>query len=154
MIPIAFAVSVHPRSLGRSKEHLHLLGFEDRVEGTGVLTVAIAKDKAQRLDTAAQVAGEVTSLLGRPLRGGVRSDTGDVELAGAMFEERQRVQPSAGDRVHVEEVRSDDPVGLSGEELAPAWTGAARSRVDTTPWRVRFDPPDAVQGLRLIRTQF
>lgn len=126
----SFAVSIHPRSLGRIEEHLDLLGFEDCVEGAGVLAVAIAKDETQRLDTTAQVAGEITSLPGHPLRGGVRSDAGDVKLAGAMLEERQRRQPSAGDPVHVEEVRGDDPLALGREELAPAWTGAAWSGVD------------------------
>jgi hypothetical protein len=40
--------------------------------------------------TAAQIASEVTGLLGRPLRGWVRSDAGDVELTGVMLEERAR----------------------------------------------------------------
>jgi hypothetical protein len=68
---------------------------------------------------AAQLAGEITSLLGRPLRGGVRGDAGDVELAGAMFEECQCVQAPASDRVHMEEVRGDDPVPLPTRSSRP-----------------------------------
>ncbi|XIF73698.1 hypothetical protein Q4V65_01945 [Kutzneria buriramensis] len=141
----SLAVGNHARSLRRTEQHLHLVCFEDSVEGGGVLAVSVAEEEAEGLDTAIQVVGEVMGLLGRPLRGRVRGDAGDVERADVMLEERQRVQPSAGDRVHMEEVRSDDPLGLGGEELTPTGAGAARSGVDTgciqdLPDRRRCDP--------------
>jgi hypothetical protein len=126
----SFAVRIHARSPRRAEQHFHLFSREDSVESAGVFAVAIAQDKPQRLDTAAQPTGEVTGLLGRPLRGGMRRDAGDVELASAMLEECQRVQSPAGDRVHVEEVCGDDPLGLGGEELTPTRAGAARGWVD------------------------
>lgn len=102
------------------EEHLELLGFEDCVEGAGVLAVAIAKGQSAATRHGGPDRRRGYELAGSPLRGGVRSDAGDAELAGAMLKERQRIQPSAGDRVHVEEVRGDDPFSLGGEELAPA----------------------------------
>jgi hypothetical protein len=122
-------VGIHARRLGRTEQHLHLLGCEDSVEGGGVLAVAVAEEDAEGLDAAAQVVGHVASLLGDPLRCGVRGEADDVELACSMLEERQCVQPSASDRVHMEEVRGDDSLGLGSEELAPGGAGAARRRV-------------------------
>lgn len=126
----ALAVGVHPRRLRRAEQYLHLLHFEDGVEGAGVLAVAVAKGEAQGLDAGAEIRGEVAGLLGRPLCGGVGGDTGDVESAGTVLEEHQRVQAPAGHGVHVEEDRSDDPLRLQGEELSPARTGATRGRDD------------------------
>lgn len=76
-----FAVRIHAWSRRCTEQHLHLLRREDSVEGAGVLAVPVAQDEAQRLDTAAQVAGEVAGLLGRPLRGRVRGDAADVQPA-------------------------------------------------------------------------
>jgi hypothetical protein len=126
----ALAVGVHARRLGCTLQHIDAFSLEDGVEGVGVLAVAVAKQESERFDARSEVGGEVSSLLGRPLSGGVRSDAGDVEPAGAMFQERQRVQPSTGDRVDVEEVRRDDPIGLGGEELPPARAVATRGRID------------------------
>ena len=83
-----------------------------------------------------QVAGQVTGLPGHPLCGRVRRDADDVKLAGAMLEERQYVQPCAGDRVQMEEVRGDDSLGLSGKKLAPGGASTARSRVDASAFRI------------------
>ncbi|WP_345029397.1 hypothetical protein [Kutzneria kofuensis] len=84
----SLAVGIHARRLRHAEQRLHLLGCENSVEGNGVLAVPVAEEEAQRLDTAAQVADEVASLLNRPLRGRVRGDAGDMELAGVMLKER------------------------------------------------------------------
>ncbi|MEV6056974.1 hypothetical protein [Streptomyces sp. NPDC052107] len=41
------AVRVHPRGLWRAEQHLHVLGFEDGVEGLVVLGVAVAQRETQ-----------------------------------------------------------------------------------------------------------
>ncbi|WP_434444405.1 hypothetical protein [Lentzea sp. E54] len=52
----SFAVGIHARRLGRAEQHLHLVCFEDGVEGSGVLAVAVAQEEAEGLDTAVQIA--------------------------------------------------------------------------------------------------
>lgn len=37
----SLATGVHARSLGRAEQHVHLLAFEDSVEGGGALAVAV-----------------------------------------------------------------------------------------------------------------
>ncbi|MEV5543979.1 hypothetical protein AB0L13_44960 [Saccharopolyspora shandongensis] len=63
----SFAVSVRLGCLGRRLRDLHVLGFEDRVEGVGVLRVAVTEQEAQRLDAHPQVGGHVASVLGHPV---------------------------------------------------------------------------------------
>lgn len=61
----ACAVRVHPGSLWRTLEDLHLLGPKDGVEDLAVLTVAFAfaQQEAQGLDAYAQAGGETPRLL-------------------------------------------------------------------------------------------
>jgi hypothetical protein len=54
----SLAVGIHPRCPGCAEQHVHFIGFEDGVEGVGVL--AVAHDKARGPDATAQVADEVT----------------------------------------------------------------------------------------------
>src|SRR5688500_3235230 len=86
--------------------------------------------EAQCLHPKSEVDGAVPGHLGRPLPGRVGGDAGDVQAAGAVFEEYQRVQTPAERGVEVEEVRRDDALGLGGEELPPGRAGAAWYRVD------------------------
>ncbi|WP_408022810.1 hypothetical protein [Streptacidiphilus fuscans] len=60
----ALTVGVHPRRAGCAEQHVRALGLEDGVEGVGVLAVAVAQHEAERLDTCAEVGGEVAGLLG------------------------------------------------------------------------------------------
>lgn len=58
-------------------------------------------------------------------------DAGEVDAAGAMFDEDQGVQALEGEgAVQVQEVGGEDAVGLGGEELAPGLAGALRCGVD------------------------
>jgi len=56
----------------------------------------------------------------------MRGHPGDVQSAGAVFEEHQRVHPAQPDQVDVHEVAGDDALSLRGQELAPRRAAAAR----------------------------
>lgn len=62
----SLAVSVRPRRSNRRLDDLHVLGLEHRVEGIGVLAVAISDKEAQRAPAHAEVSGDVAGLLGGP----------------------------------------------------------------------------------------
>lgn len=136
----ALAVGVHPRGPRCTLDHVQILGFEERVECLAVLAVSIAQQEPQGLRSHAEVGGEIPRLLDGPVPGRVAGHPSDVQAPRAVFEEGQRVQPSAECGVDVEEVCSDDAFGLGGEELVPGWAGAVRGRgdarsVDDLPYR-------------------
>jgi hypothetical protein len=63
--------------------------------------------------------GQVASLLGDPLAGGMGRDAGDLETAGAVMQEHQGVEALQSDGVDVQEVAGDDGVCLGGKEFSP-----------------------------------
>jgi hypothetical protein len=77
-------------------------------------------------------AARFLALLRCPCLGRVGGDAGDVQVSRAVFPECQRVEPFAEHSVDVEEVRSDDALGLSGEELPPGRTGATGCRINAS----------------------
>jgi hypothetical protein len=123
-------VGVHPRSLRRALEDLHVLGLEDAVERLAVLAVTITQQKAQGFHAYAHVDGEIPRLLHRPIPRRMGGDPGDVQAPGTVLEERQRVQPPTQRGVDVEEICRDDALGLDGEELTSSRAGTTRRRVD------------------------
>jgi hypothetical protein len=126
-------VGVHPRRSRGILEDLDLLVLEDSVEGLPVLAVvavAVSQQEARGLHARAEIGGQVSGLLYSPVVGGVGGDGGDVQASGAVFEERQRVEPVAEGGVEVEEIDGDDAFGLVGEELPPRRACAAWGRVD------------------------
>ncbi|MGW4079648.1 hypothetical protein ACWELB_40300 [Streptomyces asiaticus] len=135
----AFAVRVHPGSLWRTFEDLHVLGLEDRVERLAVLAIAVAQQGVQGIDACAQANREIPCLLPCPVLCRAGGDPGDVQSPGAVLEEHQRVQSLAERGVDMEEVCRDDALGLRGQELAPGGSCAARCRIDA---RGMQDLPD------------
>jgi hypothetical protein len=69
----------------------------------------------------------------------VRGDPEDVDAAGGVLDDEERVEPVQGDGVEVEQVAGEHPVGLSSEELGPGGSGSAGRRVDAS---VVQDLPD------------
>jgi len=57
-------------------------------------------------------------------------DAEDVDAAGGVLDNEERVEPLQGDRVGVEHVAGQDRVGLQAEELRPGRTGASRCGID------------------------
>jgi hypothetical protein len=66
----------------------------------------------------------------------VGSDTEDVNLAGGVLDDGERVEPGEVDGVDVKQVAGHDSVGLGAEEVAP---GGPDRRVDGSmpaAWRI------------------
>jgi hypothetical protein len=56
-------------------------------------------------------------------------DPGKVYAAAAVLDHDQDVEAAQEDGVDVGEVDREDRVSLCGQELAPGWAGASRSRI-------------------------
>ncbi len=54
----------------------------------------------------------------------------DVHAAGGVLDDEERIQPAQCDRVDVEQVASEDRVGLGVQELGPRWSGPSGRGVD------------------------
>jgi hypothetical protein len=88
----SFAVGVCLGCLWWCLQDFDVVCLEDGVEGTGVLGVAVADEESRGFCAGTEVVGQVASLLGDPLAGGMGGVVGDVETAGAVMEEHQGVE--------------------------------------------------------------
>ena len=61
----------------------------------------------------------------QPGTGGVGGDAEDVDAAGGVFDDEERVEPVQADGVEVQQVAGEDAVGLRPEELRPGRSGAS-----------------------------
>jgi hypothetical protein len=61
----------------------------------------------------------------------VRGDAEEVDLAGGVFDDEERIEPGQGDGVEVEQVAGEDGVGLGSEELCPGGPGSLWCGVDS-----------------------
>ena len=114
-------------------------GGEDGVEGGGELAVAVADEEPEAPVGVVEVHEQVAGQLGEPGSGRVGGDAEDVDAAGGVLDDEERVEPVQGDRVEVEQVAGQDRLGLRAEELRPGRTGPSRRGID--PGRVQ-DLPD------------
>jgi hypothetical protein len=57
---------------------------------------------------------------------GVGGDAQDVDAAGGVLDDEERVEPVQGDGVEVEQVAGHDGLGLRVEELGPGRSGPPR----------------------------
>jgi hypothetical protein len=66
----------------------------------------------------------------------MRGDAEDAYAAGGVLDDEERVQPTKGDRVQVEQVAREDRVRLGSQKLGPGWS--ARRGAGSTPaaWRI------------------
>jgi hypothetical protein len=106
---------------------------EHRIEAGDELRIAVADQRLQRVHPGAQLRGEVAGLLGDPRAGRVGGRPADVQPAGLVLDEDQRIDPSQQDGVDGQEVAGDDPVALGGQELLPRRARTSRRRVDASP---------------------
>jgi hypothetical protein len=67
---------------------------ESSVECFGELSAAVVDEEAHRFEVLAECHGQVPGLLGGPRSVRVRGDAGDVDAAGAVFDEHQHVEAS------------------------------------------------------------
>ena len=124
---------------GAGLDYRDALGGEHRVEGGGVLGVAVADEEPELVGVLGEIRGEVAGLLGHPLSGGVGGDAEEVDPSGGHFHDHRRVQASQQDRVDVEEVDGQQASGLVAQEGTPVGVLLAGWRADTVAGQ---DPPD------------
>jgi hypothetical protein len=73
--------------------------------------------------------------LGHPRPGRARRHAQDVDAAGGKLDHEQHIQTPEQDRVDVEEVARQDPLGLDGQDLSPGQP--ARRGAGSMPARLR-----------------
>jgi len=117
-------------ALRGGEHHADALGAEHLIEHRRELGVAVTNKELEPGGAVSQVEHQVPGLLGDPPGGRVGCDTQHVNTAGGVLDYRKAVQPGECNRVGMEEITGNDPFGLGFQELAPARTGSARSRVD------------------------
>jgi hypothetical protein len=118
---------------------------EDGVEQGRVLAVPVADQVLHRASLVFEVHHEVAGGLGHPRRARVRSGAEDPDTAAGVFDDREDVQPGAGERDRREEVRGQQRVGLRTQELCPGGSRAVRGGIDSgfaqgspRPWTRRL----------------
>jgi hypothetical protein len=104
---------------------------EDRVEQCRVLPIPIPDHVLHPAAGIVEVHDEVPGRLGNPRRGRVGGGAENAYPAGRVFDDRQDVQPGAGQRRRLEEVGGEDGLGLGALERRPGVAGALGCRVDT-----------------------
>ena len=100
------------------------------VEDPAELVIVVPEEEPERLAGALKIHEQITGQLGQPLPGWVRGDPEDPHLPGGVLDDEEPVQPSEGHRLEVEQVASEDPVGLCGKELPPARSRSSRRRIE------------------------
>ena len=134
-----FRVAVRPRCPRWDLDDRHRFGGEHRVEGGGVLRVAVSDQEPERPDPLAQVAEQVAGLLNRPWTGRVRGHTEDVHPPGGDFHHKQHIQSPEADGVEAEEVGRQQSGRLRVQERPPGRISTAGRRTDPG---VAQDPPN------------
>jgi hypothetical protein len=122
---------VGSRCAHRRLDDADLGGGEDGVESGGELAVAVAEEESEVPVGVVEVHEQVARQLGEPGSGRMSGDAEDVDAAGGVLDDEERVEPLQGDRVDVEQVAGQDRLGLHAEELRPGrtvWVPRTRSR--------------------------
>ena len=89
----AFGDGVGPRRSYRCLDDPDVGGGEDGVEGGGELGVAVADEEPEPPAGVVEIHEQVAGLLGQPGSGGVGGDAEDVDAAGGVLDDEERVQP-------------------------------------------------------------
>jgi hypothetical protein len=87
----------------------------------GKYLVSRSRMRTHRLQPSVQGHREVAGLLS--------GHADDMQAATSMLDEHQDVDTPSDDRIRVQKIAGDDPLGLRAEELPPRRAGAARRRV-------------------------
>jgi hypothetical protein len=108
----AFGDRVGPRRPHRCLDDPHIEGGEDGVECGGEPGVSITDEEPEPLPGVIEVDGQVAGLLGQPGAGGVGGDAEDVDAAGGVLDDEERVEPVQADGVEMKQVAGEDRVRL------------------------------------------
>ncbi len=135
---LPFDVRVRPRRPYRRADGPDPLRAEHLVERSCELVVAIVDQKPDRLRPLNERLDDVPRLLGGPLPGGVRGDSGELHAPGGQLDEHECIEATEQHGVDGEEIAGDDPVGLCAQERAPPLRRPARSGAGSMPacWRI------------------
>ncbi|MDT7563745.1 MAG: hypothetical protein QOG76_2369 [Pseudonocardiales bacterium] len=101
-------------------------GFEYGVEGGGELAVTVTDEEPEVSVGVVEVHEQVAGQLREPGSGRMGGDAEDVDAAGGVLDDEERVEPVQCDRVEVEQVAGHDGLGLRVEELGPGRCGPPR----------------------------
>jgi hypothetical protein len=115
---IAFA-----RGARRCVDDLDVDGGEDAVEGDGEFAVAVADEVPKPSVGVVEVHEQVAGQLREPGFGRMSGDSEDVDVAGGVLDDEERIEPVQSDRVDVEQVAGHDRLGLRVKELRPGRSG-------------------------------
>ena len=132
----SFGECVRPWSVRRRLHDLYAFAVEHLIEGVGELGVSVADEEAKRVDPVAEIHGEIAGGLGNPRSGRVGCDTEDVHSSGVDLYQEQHIQSAQEDRVDVEEIAGQQPVGLSSEKCPPGGIGAMGCGADAVAAQV------------------
>jgi hypothetical protein len=82
---------IHAGDTDAGRDDPDALGFEDGVEGAGVLAVAVFDQVFDRDVGVMEIHDQVSGGLGGPFRGGVGSDAEDADAAAGVFDDGEDV---------------------------------------------------------------
>jgi len=120
----ALGEGVRIRRSDRAEDHRCPFRAEDLVEGAGELRVPVVGQEPNGRRAAVAVDGQVPRLLGDPGRVGMGRRGRDEDAPRLQLDEHQDVDGLEPDRLHAEEVASDDPLRLGLQELRPGGSGS------------------------------
>jgi len=116
----AFRVGVHPGCLGRDRQYCRPDRGEHGVGCSGELRVPIADQVSEPASGLLQVGGKVAGQLCGPLAARVSGDPEQVHSPCPVFDDERDIQAPQRDRaVDVEEIGSQERVGVGAQEHAP-----------------------------------
>jgi hypothetical protein len=104
---------------------------EHRVECRGELGVPVPDQELEAVGVAFQGHEQVAGLLGHRCPRGVGGHASQVDAARTVLDEEQHVHAAQEHGAGVEEVRSEDRLGLPGRERPPGLPGSPGRGIDT-----------------------
>jgi hypothetical protein len=128
MVPTKRSAIAFARGACRRLDDRDVGGFEYGVDGVegGELAVTVADEEPEVSVGVVEVHEQVAGQLREPGSGRMGGDAEDVDVAGGVLDDEERVEPVQCDRVEVEQVAGHDGLGLRVEELGPGRSGPPR----------------------------
>jgi len=108
---------VRSRRSHRRLDHLDTFAGEHLVEAGGKLGVAVSDQEPERPSVLGEISCEVAGNLGDKEPGRMIGDPEDVHHSALELDDEKRIELGETDRVHDEEVGSQDAARLGGDEL-------------------------------------
>jgi hypothetical protein len=112
-------ITVRARGPRRNLDRLHTFPSEDRVEDAGEPGVAVPDQETEGADPVAEINEQVAGLLGGPRAVRMDGHAQDVYPPGPHLHDKQHVQAPEEDRVDMEEIASQQAIGLHTQERPP-----------------------------------